>query len=83
MTITVDVKTPGNGKTYEFLLDTAMKVGQAKNKMIEEILEAENGNIALDPQNALLANGTAGVILMEGDSIWASGIKGGQTLLLL
>ena len=83
MKIFVDVKTPGNGKAYEFQLDNAMTVGQAKLKMIEEITEVENGNITLDPGKAILNCLNTRKILSDSDTLIEAGIRGGQGLLLL
>ena len=83
MKIFVDVKTPGNGKIYEFQLDNAMTVGQVKEKMIEEITEIENGNITLNPEKVILSNLNAQVILSDSDILTVAGVKSGHSLLLL
>lgn len=78
----VDVNTPGNGKIYEFQLDNAMTVGQAKVRMIEEITEIENGNITLNPEKVMLSNLNTGALLTDGDTLRTAGVKSGQRLLL-
>jgi len=83
MKIYVDVKTPGNGKTYEFQLDSVMTVGQVKAKMIEEITEIESGNITLDPEKVILSNLSTKERLTDSDMLTKAGIKSGQSLLLL
>jgi len=83
MKIYVDVKTPGNGKTYEFQLDSVMTVGQVKAKMIEEITEIESGNITLDPEKVILSNLNTKKRLTDTDMLTKAGIKSGQSLLLL
>jgi len=83
MKIYVEVKTPGNGKTYEFQLDSAMTVGQIKAKMIEEITEIENGNITLYVGKAVLSNLDTKTILSDSDTLAAAGVKSGQSLLLV
>jgi hypothetical protein len=82
MKIFVDVKTPGNGKTYEFQLDNTMTVGQAKARMIEEIREMENGNITLDPAKAVVGNLSTEARLAD-TAVMAAVAKSGQSLLLL
>ena len=82
MKVYVDVKTPGNGKTYEFQLDSAMTVGQVKEKMIDEITEVESGNIALSSGNAILSDLTTKVRLSDADTLAQAGIKSGHCLLL-
>jgi hypothetical protein len=82
MKIYVDVKTPGNGKTYEFQLDSNMTVGQAKAKMIEEIGETESGNITLNPEKVIVGNLSTESRLADAEIV-AAVIKSGQSLLLL
>ena len=82
MKIFVDVLTPGNGKTYEFQLDSTMTVGQVKLKMIEEITEIESGNITLNAERAILNNVNTKARLSDADSLKAAGIKSGHRLLL-
>ena len=83
MAIYVDVVTPGNGKTYEFRLDGAMTVGRAREQMIKEITEAEGGNIALDPGNAVLGDLDTRAVLRGPDTLPAAGVKSGHRLILL
>lgn len=79
----IEVKTPGNGKTYEFQLDSTMTVRQVKVKMIDEITELENGNITLKPEKTILCNLNTRIKLDEGDTLKTAGIKSGQSLLLV
>jgi hypothetical protein len=83
MKIFVEVNTPGNGKTYEFQLDSIMTVGQVKAKMIDEITEIESGNITLDHKNAMLSNLSTKARLSDSKTLTAAGIKSGHSLLLL
>lgn len=83
MKIFVDVKTPGNGKIYEFQLDSIMTVGQVKAKMIDEITEIENGNISLKPEKVILSNLNTGRSLSDSDTLAAAGVRSGQSLLLV
>ena len=83
MKIFVEVKTPGNSKTYEFQLDSLMTVLQAKVKMIDEITESESGNITLSPEKAVLGNLNTQTILSDSDTLTEAGVKSGQSLLLL
>jgi len=82
MRIFVDVITPGNGKTYEFQLDSAMSVRQAKANMIDEITEIESGNITLNPENAILSNLDTKTRLSDIDTLVEAWVKSGQRLLL-
>ena len=83
MKIYVDVKTPGNGKTYEFQLDSTMTVGQVKAVMIDEITEIESGNITLVPEKVILSNINTRARLSDADTLSEAGVKSGQSLLLV
>jgi len=82
MRLIVEVITPGNGKTYEILLDDTLTVGTAKEKIIEQIISFENENIAFD-DNVALFSSTARSPLPDFKNLRAAGVKGGQSLLLL
>ena len=83
MKIFVDVTTPGNGKAYEFQLDSIMTVQQARLKIIEEITEIENGNITLNPTKVILNNLNTKKRLYDADALVIAGVKSGHSLLLL
>ena len=83
MRVYIEVGTPGNGKTYEFKLDSGMTVRQAKLRMIEEITEVENGNITLNPAKVILNSLNMSKRLSDTDTLAAAGIKSGQALLLI
>ena len=52
----ITVTTPGNGKTYEFTVDSRIKAGEAKRGAVREIMSFENGKIYLDEDTALLCS---------------------------
>jgi len=79
----IEVRTPGNGKTYEFRIDSNMTVGQVRSNIIDQITEYEMGNITLRPDKARLCNLNTGKKLHDGDTLRASGTRSGQTLLLI
>lgn len=83
MKMYLSVTAPGNGKTYEFRAEGDMPVGIAKARMIEEIAEAENGNITLSADKAILCGVCLQKILCDGETLAAAGVKSGQNLLLL
>ena len=83
MKIFVEVKTPGNGKTYEFQLDSNLTVRQAKSMMIDEITEIENGNITLNPESSILSSLNTQSRLEDARTLTAAGVKSGHCLLLL
>jgi len=78
----LEVVTPGNGKKYEILLDDILTVGAAKEKIMEQIMEFENGNIAFDETVALYSPATQ-TRLSENRNIRKAGVRSGQLVLLL
>ncbi len=83
MTIYVEVRTPGNGKSYEFQLESVMAIGQVKAKVIEDITEIESGNITLKAEKATLYDANTKSRLSGSLTLAAAGVKSGHTLLLL
>ena len=81
--IFVDLITPGNGKTYEFRLDDSMTVKQFKQRISEEIIELENGNITLNPERTMLCNLNTRALIPDAGTLKAAGVKSGQSLLLI
>ena len=82
MKILVEVNTPGNGKSYEILVDDKLTVGTAKAKIIEEIRAFEGGCIAFDEGAALFSAATRSR-LPDNRNLRKAGLRGGHTLFLL
>ena len=82
MKILIEVTAPGNGKTYELMLDDKLTVGAAKEKIIEEIQAFENGCIAFDEGAALFAMSSR-ARLPDKRNLRRAGLRGGQTVFLL
>jgi len=78
----IEVITPGNGKTYEIVLDDKLTVGAAKEKIIEQITAFENGNIAFD-ENVALFSLTTQTRLHDSRNLRVAGVNSGQSILLL
>jgi len=82
MRLIIEVVTPGNGKTYEILLDDTLTVGAAKEKIIEQIITFENENIAFDKDVSLFSPVTKAP-LPEYKNLRSAGVEGGQSIYLL
>ena len=78
----IEVITPGNGKTYEMVLDDKTTVGTAKGKIIEEITTFENRNIAFDESVALFLP-SAQIRLSDYKNLRKAGVQSGHTVYLL
>ena len=82
MKVLIEVTTPGNGKSYEIMLDDKLTVGVARDKIIEQIQSFENGCIAFEEGAALFALASR-TQLPDHRNLRKAGIKGGQQLFLL
>ena len=82
MIILVEIKTPGNGKSYELMLDDKLTVGGAKEKIIEEIRAFEGGCIEFDEGTAFFSAATCSR-LPDNRNLRKAGLRGGQTIFLL
>jgi len=82
MRVIIEVVTPGNGKTYEMMLDDTLTVGVVKEKIIEQIVAFENGNIAFD-ENVAIFSPVTHTLLPDYRNLRAAGVKGGQSVFLL
>lgn len=81
MKILAEVMTPGNGKTYEFVLDDKLTVGAVKEKIIEEIVAFENGFIEFDDEAALYSE-TLYSRLPDSRNLRKAGFHSGEKLIL-
>ena len=79
----VDVFLPGNGKTYEFQLDSSMLVEKATDRIINNICEAENNTVSIDPATAVLSDVSLSSRLDAGMTLQAAGVKSGHKLILV
>ena len=83
MKIQIEIKTPGNGKVYEFQVDPEMKVGSAKKKIIGEIRELEKESIYLDEENSMIFDGSKECILAEDLTMDEAEVMSGREYILL
>ena len=82
MRVLAEVITPGNGKTYEIMLDDKLTVGAAKEKIIEEIVAFENGCIEFGDGAAVFSVSTRSR-LPDNSNLRKAGFRGGQKLILV
>jgi len=82
MRMIIEVITPGNGNTYEIVLDDKITVGMAKEKIIEQITVFENSNIVFD-KSAALFSPSVKARLPEYKNLRKAGVRSGKTVYLL
>ena len=64
------VTTPGNGKTYEFTVDSGVKTGAARRAVVREITAFENGKIHLDEKSTILCSKIRGERRNDGEFLF-------------
>ena len=82
MRIILEITTPGNGKTYELVLDDNLTVGAAKAKIADEIRSFENDSIDFD-EEASLFSPISHSRLPDSRNLRKAGVRSGQKLFLL
>jgi hypothetical protein len=80
--VCIEIFTPGNGKSYEFTLDSGVKISELLERLPAQIEEFEAGNIAFDKTLLLLCAEESGPLNPE-DSLPEAGVRNGQRLILL
>jgi len=80
--ISVDVFTPGNGKSYEFQLDDSIDVQTAKTRMVDEILQLEERGMSFH-SFVMLCDATTKRALPDNLPLSATDVKSGHKLLLV
>ena len=81
--IFLEIVTPGNGKKYEFMLDDMQTAGAAREKIIDEITDFEDGRISLSHQSSKLYDPVALRALQDGLALRRQNVASGCRLLLL
>jgi len=79
----VEVVAPGNGKTYEFQLESRMTGAQAIRKIVEEILEVEQGGIGLRAEDAILLDMECRCRISGSAPLFFFFLKSGHTLMVI
>jgi hypothetical protein len=84
MRIYVEILTPGNGKKYEIVLDDKSNIAQAKERIVQEIIEFESDSEPISlGENLLLYSMEDKRAVPDYKNVRLAGIKSGQTLLLI
>ena len=50
------VTTPGNGKTYEFTVETSARTGDVRIAIVREIIAFENNRISINERDSFLCS---------------------------
>ncbi|MCR4801669.1 MAG: EsaB/YukD family protein [Lachnospiraceae bacterium] len=81
--ILVDIRVPALDDSYDFLLDENTPVDKVLMEIIEMIGKKQQSNEKLNADDFLLYNYKKGTQLKLADSLFESGIRDGDCLLLI
>jgi len=81
--IDIEVKIPGNAKTYEFQVDDRMKVGIAKKEIMSSIAEYEGYNVFSGTKDIAICSVELEGLIEDGESFHNVGIKNGSRLVIV
>ena len=81
--INIEVRVPGNDKTYEFQVDDRMKVGSAKKEIMSSIREFEGYDIFSGTKDIAVCSVELEGLIEDGESFHTVGIKSGSRLVIV
>lgn len=83
MKLFIEIKTPGNGKTYEFEVSDNMAVQKAKLRFIKEIKAFESTLIGFDEYASVLCLMRTERTLDDRLPLRDAGVRSGDVLMLI
>lgn len=81
--ISIEVRIPGNAKTYEFQVDDRMKVGIAKKMMMAAITESEGYDIFNGTRDIAVCSVELEGLIEDGESFHKVGIRNGSQIVIV
>ncbi len=81
--INIEVRIPGNDKTYDFQVDDRMKVGIAKKEIMSSIKEDEGYDIFNGTKDIAVCSVELEGLIEDGESFHKVGIKNGSRLVIV
>lgn len=83
MMIHIEIKTPGNGKSYEYKIDDAISVAELITQLHAQIIEFEANSISFDKKQPLLCNSSSQYPLNPEHTLYEENVVSGNKLFLL
>jgi len=81
--IGIEVKIPGNAKTYDFQVDDRMKVGSAKKQIMSNITEFEGYDVFNGTKDIAVCSVELEGLLEDGESFHKAGVRNGSRLVIV
>ena len=81
--INIEVRVPGNDKSYEFQVDDRMKVGNAKKEIMSSIRDYEGYDIFGGTKDIAVCSVELEGLIEDGESFHKVGIGSGSRLVIV
>jgi len=81
--ISIEVRIPGNAKSYEFQVDDRMKVGAAKKMIMSSITEFEGYDVFNGNEDVAVCSVELEGLIEDGESFHKVGITSGSRLVIV
>ena len=81
--ISIEVRIPGNAKTYEFQVDDRMKVGIAKKLIMSAITEFEGYDVFNGTKDIAVCSVELEGLIEDGESFHKVGVGNGSQLVIV
>ena len=81
--IHLEIEIPGNAKIYEFILDDRMKIGTAKQQIMQQIAELEGHDLFAGLDNIVFGSVEQEGLIQDHETFREVGIKNGSRMVMV
>ena len=81
--IHLEIEIPGNAKIYEFMLDDRMKIGTAKQQIMQQIAELEGHDLFAGQDNIVFGFVEQEGLIQDHETFREVGIKNGSRMVMV
>lgn len=81
--IHLEIEIPGNAKIYEFILDDRMKIGTAKQQIMQQIAELEGHDLFSELDNIVFGSVEQEGLIQDHETFREVGIKNGSRMVMV
>lgn len=81
--IHLEIEIPGNAKIYEFMLDDRMKIGTAKQQIMQQIAELEGHDLFSELDNIVFGSVEQEGLIQDHETFREVGIKNGSRMVMV
>ena len=81
--IHLEIEIPGNAKIYEFMLDDRMKIGTAKQQIMQQVAELEGHDLFAGLDNIVFGSVEQEGLIQDHETFREVGIKNGSRMVMV